>query len=56
MNLREIAFVEGPSEAAVHAEREQVKARFDAALGAGLEQGVFATRDPADARRSIIAM
>jgi AcrR family transcriptional regulator len=56
VNLREIAFVEGRSEAAVDAERELVKARFDAALVAGLEQGVFTTRDPADARRSIIAM
>jgi AcrR family transcriptional regulator len=56
VNLREIAFVEGPSEAAVKAEREKVKARFDAALQAGLEEGVFTTRDPADARRSIIAM
>ena len=56
VNLREIAFVEGPSKSIVEAEHVKVKARFDAALEAGLEQGVFTTHDLADARRAIIAM
>ena len=56
VNLREIAFVEGPSEAAVEAERGKVKARFDAVLEAGIDEGDFTTQDPGDARRSIIAM
>jgi AcrR family transcriptional regulator len=56
LNLREIDWIEGGSVGAVEAEREKVKARFNAALEAGIDQGIFRTHDPVDTRRAIIAM